>query len=199
MPQGRDLIVRQVAGVGSRETPEEIKPLFLDIFECLTDDNYQLTSGDAQGPDEWAHEGAMRSSNYGLIGANIFLPWNGVRRHDGTYRYEDGKVFFDASKFENWERAGEISLAARGSWEGLGRGGIALHTRNAYQVLSRSLEKPVKQIVCWALPVGKKGRVRGGTNTAHQIGLDYNVPIINLATEEGMQRAMDYLRRKGRR
>lgn len=199
MPLGRDLLVRQVAGVGSRGAPAEIKPLFLDIFECLTDDNFQLTSGDAEGPDEWAHEGAMRSANYGLVGAHIFLAWNGVKRHDGTYRYEDGHTFFDASKFENWEQAGEIAVAARGSWEGLKRGGIALHTRNAYQILSRSLERPVKQTICWAEPVGKKGNVRGGTNTAHRISLDHNVPIINLATEEGMQRAMEYLRRKGKR
>ncbi|QVD49205.1 hypothetical protein LUCX_135 [Xanthomonas phage vB_XciM_LucasX] len=186
---------RFMAGIGTREPPTELIPMIQDIGECLCDDLVAITSGDAQGCDEHFVAGAMRSSKWPSIGARVFLPWNGTKRHDDTRRYEDGKIYFDASKFENWQEAHDLALAARGSWEGLGRGGIALQSRNPYQVLLDDLRSPVGGVVCYAKPIGKKGNVKGGTNTAVRLALDRNIEVINLATDEGMERALKYLRK----
>lgn len=190
---------RFVAIIGSREPAEGVVEILEDVGEVLCDSNIAITSGDADGCDSAGLRGAMRSQYFGLTGARIYLPWNGVRRSDGTRRYHDGEVFFDASRFENYEVAQGLALLARGTFEGLGRGGIALHSRNPYQVLLDDLNTPVGSVICWAKPVGKKGAVKGGTNTAVQIAIQRKIPIINLATDEGMEKILQYLRKKGKR
>ena len=70
-----------------------------------------------------------------------------------------------------------------------------LHSRNPYQILLDDLKTPVAACVCWAKPIGKTGRVSGGTNTAVQVAIKYKVPVINLATDEGMQRALRFVQR----
>lgn len=186
--------------VGSREAPEEALVVLEDIGEALCDSGIAVTSGDADGADYRGVLGAMRSPSWPLVGARVYLPW-GFMKYPNTNRTRqaDGHIYFDASKFENYEQAREIAFAARGSFEGLGRGGIAMHTRNAYQVLLDNLQTPVGALFCWARPVGKQGKVSGGTNTAVQIALSHKVPVINLATDEGMDRAIKFLQRKGKR
>lgn len=188
-----------MAIVGSREAPEDALTLIEDLGEALCDDGIAITSGDADGCDRRGVLGAMRSECFSYIGVRVYLPWDGVRYLDGTRRWADNHHYFDASQFENWTEAGEIALKARGSFAGLKRGGIALHTRNPYQILLDDLRTPVGGVVCWARPVGKKGNVKGGTNTAVQIALDWKRPVINLATDEGLERAINYLLKKGKR
>lgn len=186
--------------VGSRETPEDALLMLEDIGEAMCDSGVAVTSGDADGADFRGVLGAMRSPSWSLVGARVFLPW-GFMKYPQTNRTRqaDGHIYFDASKFENYEEAQAIAFKARGSFEGLGRGGISMHTRNAYQVLLDDLKTPVAAVFCWAKPVGKLGKVSGGTNTAVQIALSHQVPVINLATDEGLERAMKFLQRKGKR
>lgn len=182
------------AGVGSRETPEEILALMRLISQALYAQGYALSSGDAEGADTAFYEGAVMAHNYHELGARIYLAWNGVRD-----RYHDPKnYFYDASKFPTWESANSIALEARGSWEGLGRGGIAMHTRNVFQIMGHTLTDPVKSIIYWAKPVGKTEKVKGGTNTALQIAIKCGIPNrINLYTDEGMERATKFLDHRG--
>jgi hypothetical protein len=182
------------AGVGSRETPEEILALMRLISQALYARGYALSSGDAEGADTAFYEGAVLSPHFHQLGARIYLAWNGVRN-----RYHDPKnYFFDASKFPTWESANSIALEARGSWEGLGRGGIAMHTRNVFQIMGACLTEPVSSIVYWGIPVGKTEKVRGGTNTALQLAIKCGVKNrINLYTDEGMERATKFLDHRG--
>jgi hypothetical protein len=182
------------AGVGSRETPEEILELMRRISVALYAQGFALSSGDAEGADTAFYEGALLSPHFHTLGARIYLAWNGVRN-----RYHDPKnYFFDASKFATWETANSIALEARGSWEGMGRGGIAMHTRNVFQIMGACLTDPVRSIVYWGKPVGKTEKVKGGTNTALQLAIKCGVKNrINLYTEEGMERATKFLDHRG--
>lgn len=184
--------------IGSREAPDDAISLIELCGEVFCDSGIAIASGDADGCDKAGVRGAMRSASWPLVGARVYLPWNGIEYPDGLKRWADNRVYFDASKFPNYMQAQQIAMAARGSFEGLKRGGIALHTRNAYQVLLDDLATPTAGVLCWAKPVGKKGNVKGGTNTAVQIALTHQVPVINLATDEGMERALRYLEKKGR-
>ena len=181
--------------VGSREAPEDALSVLRDVGEAYCDRGIAITSGDADGCDLAGYEGAMRSPNFELVGARIYLPWNRMRYEGRPDRVADNYIFFDASKFDNHEQAQAIAFEARGSFEGLKRGGIMLHSRNPYQILLDDLKTPVAACVCWAKPIGKTGRVSGGTNTAVQVAIKYKVPVINLATDEGMQRALRFVQR----
>lgn len=178
------------AGVGSRETPDDILELMRLISQALYAQGYALSSGDAEGADTAFYEGALMSPHYHQLGARIYLAWNGVRN-----RYHDpNNYFYDASKFPTWESANSIALECRGSWEGLKRGGIAMHTRNVFQIMGQMLTDPVKSIIYWGIPVGKSEKVKGGTNTALQLAIKCDIPIrINLYTDEGMERTTKFL------
>lgn len=188
---------RFIAVIGSREAPDEALEVIRTVSEGLCDRGIAITSGDADGCDSAGLEGAMRSANFPMVGARIYLPWSPMRYKDRPTRFADDKIFFDASKFENYAEAQALALKARGSFEGLGRGGIALQSRNPYQILLDDLKTPVASVVCWAKPVGKTGKVSGGTNTAVQVALHHTpaVPVINLATDEGMERALRFIER----
>lgn len=51
--------------------------------------------------------------------------------------------------------------------------------RNVLQILGGDFETPVERVVCWTLG----GRVVGGTATALRLAMQYDIPIVNLATE----------------
>lgn len=179
------------AGIGSRETPDPILRIMRRLGKILCDMRYRLRSGGADGADLAFHLGARDSSLFYTVGAEIFIPWNGF-----SDLFEDtNEGIINAGYFRDTNpKAEEIAIAARGTSNGLTRGGLMLQTRNAYQVLGRDLENPVRLVICYA-EVKSNGRVRGGTNTAVQIARQRNIEVINLATEEGYARAMAFLKK----
>lgn len=184
-----------LTGVGSRNITLDQGELLLDLAEVQTTRGYHWRSGGAAGSDEQFHQGAMRSPRFREIGVSIFLPWNGFKREGLPTLYDNPEEgIYDTSRFENIKQAEEIALKARGSWEGLKQGGIKLHTRNAYQPLGRTLDQPSKALICCAEPAGKKGGVKGGTNTAVQIALDWNIPVYNIYKDEDRKRIEDFVR-----
>lgn len=190
---------RFVAMIGSRGAPQEALDLMGLTAEVLCDSGIAITSGDADGCDLASYTGATRSASFPLVGARIYLPWNGVGyQSERPKRFADNRIFFDASKFENYAYATELAHEARGSWEGLKRGGIAMQCRNPYQILLDDLKTPVASCIFWAIPVGKKGLVKGGTNTAVQVARKFGVPTVNLYTDEGMEKIQAFLKKKGR-
>lgn len=186
------------AGVGSRETPTDVLEVIRRVSHCLYDAGWFCMSGDADGADTAFHTGAMRSSRYPLTGFAAFLPWNGVeKKSTNMRRYENPELgLYDAAMFDNWESANAIASEARGGFHGLGRGGISLHTRNAYQVLSPTLRDPVQRVLFWAKPI-YGGKVEGGTNTALQIALKHEIPTINLHDNRQRDTVERYLEQQG--
>lgn len=182
---------RYYAGVGSRETPEDVLALMRRLGEHLCNLGWGLSSGDAEGADRAFYEGAYVSPNFYKVPSRIYLAWNGVwgRYHDPS------EYFFDATRYtDTYETAKQMALEARGSFEGLKRGGIGMHTRNVFQIHGHTLQDPVGSILYWGQPVGKTEKVKGGTNTALQLAVRANVPIrLNLYKEEDRLRAEKFL------
>jgi len=56
------------AGIGSRETPEEVQDMMTEIASYLEDKGYMLRSGNANGADQAFAKGVKRA-------AQIWLPW----------------------------------------------------------------------------------------------------------------------------
>ncbi|MNZ43801.1 hypothetical protein D3C78_614130 [compost metagenome] len=140
-----------------------------------------LCSGDAIGSDYLFWEGYEAGKRANMPPAQIYYT---KKKNMRNLSYDAVKGHHEAEQYETYDEAQSIAFRARGSFEGLFPSGIALHTRNAFQVLSEELCFPRWITIFWARPVGKKGKVDGGTNTAVQISIMNNVPCVNLYVEE---------------
>ncbi len=184
-------------GIGSRETPDNILDMMTRIGKALCDRGYRLRSGGARGADTAFYQGVRQSHRFREVGCEIFLPFDRFRVDNYTTLVEDPEEgIWNFGNFDpaTWEHAKAIALKARGGDGGLNRGGIALHTRNAAQVLGGGLNHPSRHVICWAKPF-PNGRISGGTNTAVQIAITRHIPVINLYTEAGWARANEFLKR----
>jgi hypothetical protein len=182
---------RYYGGVGSRETPDPILLLFARIGRTLCDQGFGLSSGDAIGADYAFYVGARLSENFANVPQRIFLSRNGFQG-----RYEDrSKGFIDASRNEaHWQQAMGIAEQARGGFYNLTPGGIALHTRNVFQIMGEQLDEPVRAVYLYATPHPTQDKVSGGTNTAYKIAKQCNIErIYNFAYESVQTKALAWL------
>lgn len=181
---------RYVAIVGSRSTPEIVLEYMIRLGRTYTDMGIGVSSGDAYDADRAGWYGAKQSKRFDEIGARIYL----------NKSYRDGvpisqlRGFIDARELHEYRHhATAMALAARGSFAGLNKFGIELHTRNVYQIHGDKLDSLVEACIFWAEPVGRD-KVKGGTNTAFQIAKKGNVPlIVNLYYQEGIEWAKAFL------
>lgn len=169
-------------GVGSRSIPCDKELHIVKLGRHLADLNVVLRSGGADGSDSAFNAGAVLSKNFNPSLREIYIAWEGA----SGLHHNPKEGIICPTGFANYNDAREIARQARGSFEGLGRGGIALHTRNTYQVLGQSLTQPADFLICYAVTVGNKGMVKGGTNTAVQIANKHAIPVINLFTKDGL-------------
>lgn len=174
------------AGVGTRDdiTPE-IHSLMVWIGESLAVMGGVLCTGDAPGSDTFFWEGYKLGRKQGMPPAQIYYTRKKNQR-DSVHSPKEG--FHELESYPGTMHiAQDIAFDARGSFEGLFPSGIALHTRNAFQVLGEDLKSPRRFTVFFAKPVGKKGLVKGGTNTAVQISRKNKIPTINLWEPEQVE------------
>ena len=170
-------------GVGSRVVPTAIAEYQAMVGGMMAELGGQLRTGDAFGSDENFLDGYNKAIAElpNMPPAEVYYTRLANRRgliHDPASGY------FEAEQYETFEKAKVIAEVARGSFQNLKDWGIALHTRNVYQVLGPELDKRSWLCILYAEPSGKKGRVKGGTNTALQIAKRFNVPTANIYTEE---------------
>ena len=153
--------MRYYAGIGSRETPLEIKEKIKIVVEHLNSLDYILRSGGAPGADTFFEEFAEKKE--------IYLPWREFNGNDSTlYRPTKESMEMAMKYHPNWYR---LSVGAR-----------KLMARNCQQVLGQNLNLPVDFVVCWT----KDGGKTGGTGQALRIADDLNIPIYNLFFENTM-------------
>jgi hypothetical protein len=151
------LRTKAYAGIGSRETPKEVQKKMTEIASRLSLLGYVLYSGGADGADEAFELGASHRT--------IFLPWDGFNGKSA-----DGNDYVVPPT--------NLELAERfhPKPSGLSRGGLALMSRNSYQVLGPDLKSPVDFVLCWT----KDGKASGGTGQAIRIAKAHNIPVFNL-------------------
>lgn len=170
------MLTKRYAGIGSREAPPEVLEVTRWFAFILAHLGYKLNSGGCPlGMDKAFLDGAYKCKRSDKSENHIFLSWNGM----SNLYHDPANGFIDATKLPNYQQAHDLGLAARGSWERAGKGGIMHHSRNPYQVLDLDLNSPVDFVACWAPPSGKKGNVKGGTATAVKIAIEHNIPIYN--------------------
>jgi hypothetical protein len=183
-------------GVGTRpaDLTEEITKVQIWTGHCMALLGGVLCTGDAEGSDYNFFVGYNRGRKPKMPPAQIYFTRKKNQRnlpHDAQLGQHEFEMYPEVGHM-----AQDMAFEARGSFEGLFPSGIALHSRNALQVLSETLDKPRKYTIFAAKPVGKKGLVKGGTNTAVQISRKNKIPVVNLYVEEERTKFIEWLTRQ---
>lgn len=146
------------AGIGSRETPEEILSEFTSFADWLSQrSDFICATGGALGADTAFINGAEKVHNW--------LPFTGYNGYRSLMPDVNIESLAMAKKYHP-------------NWKACGGGAMMMHARNCNIVLGKDLNKPVKFILCWT----KNGEVTGGTGQALRIAEDFNIPVINLGS-----------------
>lgn len=163
------------AGIGSRETPDDVLDLMRELAFRLMDAGWTLRTGLAPGADQAFARGAG-------VDAEWSVPW----------------PTFESSFVEDLDldppppmllpTAIEENIARQyhPAWDRLSQGAQKLHARNVLQVLGKGYGRedfiehpnPSAFVVCWAQTRG--GEEIGGTGQATRIARAYGIPVRNL-------------------
>lgn len=145
------------AGIGSRQTPDEICAVMTRTAARLSARGLVLRSGGAQGADQAFERGVPTDGKM-----EIFLPWRSST-HASTLCHPPPKSF-------------EIAQAFHPAWDRLSAAARKLMARNCQQVLGRNLDDPSKFVLCWT----RDGGPTGGTGQAIRIAMAHRIPVFNL-------------------
>ena len=156
--------MRYYAGIGSRETPNDILSLMTAIAEHLRDNDWVLRSGGAKGADSAFEIGANDKKE-------IFLPWPNFNGNQSLF---DGKNFVYKKE--------HIILAKdfHPNFNNLNQAAKKFMIRNSAQIIGKSKEDTCSSfVICWT----KNGKFSGGTGQALRIAESLNIRIYNLYFE----------------
>lgn len=154
------------AGIGSRETPQDVLELSESFAKWFAIKDFILRSGGADGSDKAFENGCDKVNG----DKEIYLPWNGFNGSDSKLVVSNPKAFEIAQKYHPY-------------WHNLKQGAQKLQARNSHQVLGQDLETPSAFIICWT----KKGKGSGGTGQAIRIAKDYNIPVFDMGKYNDIQ------------
>jgi hypothetical protein len=156
-------VSRYYAGIGSRETPQDILKVMQTVGRMLAARGWVLRSGHADGADMAFERGCDQMGGE----KEIYLPW---------YRFNGSSSRLH--KIPDWafEQASEIHP----NWQYLKAPVKKLHARNILQIMGPSEDSPLVEVVlCWT----PDGRAIGGTATALALAATLSIDIVNMASE----------------
>lgn len=151
------------AGIGSRMTPEDVLKEMKEYGRIMADGGYILRSGGADGADTAFEEGCDLVNGK----KEIYIPWKNFNKNKSEL-------------FNVCEEALKLAESIHPAWDQCTYGAKKLHARNCYQILGKTLDKPVECVICWT----DSGMVKGGTRTAVVLAQKYHVPVFNLFNEK---------------
>ena len=163
--------MKAYAGIGSRETPDEILGVMRNVAYDLATHGWTLRSGAARGADSAFEEGAFDA--YFVHGRvpkpEIYLPWIGF----------EGRRPVTTKLSEPLDDAFPIAARFHPRWDSLKQGAQRLHARNVHQILGPDVSSPLlsRFVICWT----KNGAGDGGTGQALRIARHYDIPVFDLA------------------
>ena len=166
------LAAKYYAGIGARETPEEVLKIFETVAEFLARKGYVLRSGHAEGADKAFETGCDRAGG----AKEIYLPWKGFNGSDSEFILSD-------------RRAYEIACKAHNNWYNLKEGAKKLHARNSHQLFGADLQTPSEFAICWT----KGGVMRGGTAQAIRLCEQHGMPVCNVGASESVDKIKEQI------
>lgn len=160
------------AGIGSRETPEDVCRKMHAAAKSMARLGFILRSGGASGADSAFESGvaaAIAESNGDLQApaSEIYLPWKGFRQNQSPL-------------YGSTREARLIARDFHPKWEILSCAGRDFHARNVYQIRGSDLQTFSSFVLCWT----NGGKITGGTGQALRMAQAYDIPILNFATDD---------------
>ena len=149
------------AGIGNRETPQEILELMEKIGKKLAQNGVILRSGHAIGADQAFEKGC-----------------------DSV---KGKKEIFIANDAKNDKAALDLAASIHPAWDKCSEYAQLLHARNGYIILGKNLNTPVDFVICYQDESRKFGGTRQGMKLAQLKGIKvYNLwkPNVRKAIEE---------------
>ena len=159
------------AGIGSRQTPDNVCELMVNIASFNAKKGNKLRTGAADGADSAFIKGHYKETNKNI---EIYIPWSSFN----DYHTRDENVYAGACY-----KSKSIASKYHPRWENLSEHVKLLMGRNTYQILGKNLRTPVDFVLCWT-PFNRQGNPTGGTSQAIRIAEAYNIPVINLGYEK---------------
>lgn len=166
--KGVNIISKYYAGIGSRNTPNDVMDYMKIIGKLLAERGYILRSGGALGADSAFEEGCNMSN--GL--KEIYIPWG--KPNNNEISGVDSKALELARIYH--PRFNNISIGSK-----------RLIARNGYQVLGRDLMTLSEFVVCYT----KGGKEIGGTAQSIKIALDNNIPVFNAGSYDSLENMLN--------
>jgi hypothetical protein len=156
------------AGIGSRDTPDDVLDIMKLVALNLAIKGYILRSGGADGADLAFEEGAYR----GFGKAEIYLPWKSFNKE---------KRIYEPTLYEPAEWTFEIAEKYHPSYRYLKRGAKLLHARNVHQIFGETeISYKTDFVLCWT----KDGKGSGGTGQAIRIANDKKIPVLDMGNSD---------------
>jgi hypothetical protein len=153
------------AGIGSRETLQDVLVAMEAIGRALGKKGFLLRSGGADEADQAFQRGCESVNGR----KEIYLPWNG---YNEMYKGGDFKVIPVTLTLER------IAQEYHPAWHRLSGGGIKLMCRNVNIMMGEDTKYPIFPafVVCWT----KDGLASGGTGQAIRLAEAYKIKVYNL-------------------
>jgi len=156
---------RIYAGIGSRQTPEEVLELFNNIAVYLAIQGFILRSGGANGADSAFEMGCDNKQGE----KEIYIPWKNFNNSPSEFVVNNPDAEALARKYHPY-------------FDRLKPGAKKLMARNSCQVLGSNLDTPSDFVICWT----PEGKGEGGTGQAIRIAKDYNIPVFDVGGYENI-------------
>ncbi|MFO7815325.1 MAG: hypothetical protein R6V14_06290 [Halanaerobiales bacterium] len=174
------------AGIGSRDTPQDILKIMERLAFSLGKNKYTLRSGGSPGADTAFEAGAKKAQSE----FEIYLPWS-------KFQARMGENYIDVRNLDTFDKAQNIAIKNYPEFEELSESSKKLIIRDTYQVLGKDLNTPSEFIVCWT-PDGcithrDRSRETGGTGQAISIASKRDIPIFNLKLKEHRRQIKEWL------
>lgn len=159
------------AGIGSRDTPEELRGDLTDFSYHLENMGYCLRSGAAKGADQAFEKNIKRKE---IFVAELKPAKHKPQKTKGLNNISPPLV----------KKAFELAQQHHGGWHNLSDYSKKLMARNCMQVLGETLDRPVDFVLCWAEKVyyddhGLIKNVSGGTGMAVRLAYSLGIPVIH--------------------
>lgn len=168
-------------GIGSRETPEDIKAAMTIVAFELSKQGWILRSGAAPGADTAFEMGAKAALKFseGCVKPEIYLPWADFEGRERGW----------VTRTEPQVEAYAIAAYHHPNWGRLTQGAKKLHARNVHQILGYDVERPQPSsfVICWT----SDGKGKGGTGQALRIAKSRNIEIYDLYNEKDLTTMRD--------
>jgi len=178
--------ILKYACIGSRKAvkTKTVEPLLKECVMHLNAFGALNRTGGAEGPDKWGEDVSTNME--------IFIPFLNFRPDLFQELQPDYKKVFKTWEFPKsiLQEALKMAIEVAPHVQYARYGVQIMHGRNPFQILGKDLNDPVDFVLCWT----QYGKIEGGTATAINLALKYNIPVFNLGAVGGLENFKTFMK-----